>query len=145
VNADLNVQPPVAEELWQQVPPPVKSALLEAWEQAERRCRSLEKQLRELQTHLSQRDGFTTSTPSVLNTSEQANPDSAAHEAEPSRRHRHRHRYRYRSPRAMRRRLWKAGVALLGFLFWPAVVLAVAVILWGLLQWIDPGRARAIL
>src|SRR5262245_54445149 len=48
----MNVKPPIATELWQQIPPPVQSALLEAWEEAERRRQSLEDQILDLKARL---------------------------------------------------------------------------------------------
>jgi hypothetical protein len=57
----MNENPPVAPELWQQIPPPVQSALAEAFAQAERRCQSLEEQLRLAQARL----GITARPPDV--------------------------------------------------------------------------------
>jgi hypothetical protein len=48
----MNENPPVAPELWQQIPPPVQSALAEAFARAEQRCQSLEEQLRQAQARL---------------------------------------------------------------------------------------------
>jgi hypothetical protein len=155
MNSEIHIRPPVATDLWQQVPAPVQSALLEAWEHAERRCQDLEDRLRELQTRLgrpdaaisatpfgalrdehvgpAQIDALPSFTPPTLDTSEKGGPVPASHDTRLGHGRRHRHR-------ARRKRPWRKVVAFMRSLFWPAVVLAVAAVSWGLLWWISPGR-----
>ena len=151
----MNVQPPVAAELWQQIPPPVQSALLEAWRQAEQRCQSLEDQLRQLHDRLDPKDpppafratAFTPAerkdvspafVPPVLTPLDKPVPVPVLpeQEAKPNRgRHRRHHRTRAEK-RAHRRE--KIAEWARNYLFWPALVVIVILALWVLLMLIRP-------
>src|SRR4051794_2266090 len=88
----MNGQPPVAPELWQQIPPPVQSALLEAWEQAERRRQSLEAQVLDLKARLDPKAVLPEfNPPSLAAPLVEAGPVTPAQEAKLARGRRRRH------------------------------------------------------
>jgi hypothetical protein len=134
------VKPPVAAELWHQVPPPVQSALLEAWQQAEQRCQTLEDQLRQLRDHLDRKDvstAFTATAPPVTTPPDKPSPVAPARDTKLSRGRRRRH---HRTPEEKRaRRKEKLAAAAKRYLFWPAIVVAIASIIWGMLRLLIPS------
>jgi hypothetical protein len=134
----MDVKLPVAPEVWQQIPPPAQSALLEALEQAQRRCQSLEEQLHHLQSRVEQPGVSTPSHPLEL-----PGPTPAARDTKLSRRH---HRSHHRSPEEKRRarRREKFLEAAKRHLFWPLLVAAVVLALWVVLQMIGPGKAPPV-
>jgi len=138
----MSVQPPIAPELWQQIPPPAQSALLEAWEQAQRRCQSLEEQLRQLRDRPDRKDILPSFTPPSLPPLDKPNPTPPAHDTKLSR---SRHRRHHRNPREYRKRRREEIVETLKrYLFWPLLVVVAFLLMWGLLQIINPGGAPAL-
>lgn len=159
----MNVKPPVAEELWQQVPPPVQSALLEAWAQAEQRRQSLEEQLRQLrgwkghvdadqekvtalQEQLRQARGWkdppSTFAQPLLTPTEKPNPVPPEQDTKLSRgRQRRQHRTAQEKREQRRERM---DELIRRYLFWPALIVAVVLILWGVLLLTNPGNAPTV-
>ena len=137
----MNENPPVAPELWQQIPPPVQSALAEAFARAEQRCQSLEEQLREAQARLTHVVRLPDFPSPKLDKPETDSPVLPTQEAKPPR---GRRRLRHRSPKGWFKR-WRLRAAenlaenMQQYLFWLLVAVAVALGLWAAVLFINKG------
>ncbi len=138
----MNINLPVATELWQQVPPTAQLAILEAWIQAERQRLSLEERVRELQSRLQAQEGVKETPPPFagpgLEPVEAVRPEQEA-KLSKSRRHRHRHRRPLTPAEKLLRRHKRFG-RVLKYARWPALVLAglllVGGVVWGVVWFI---------
>jgi hypothetical protein len=152
----MNIQPPVAAELWQQIPPLVQSALLEAWWQAEQRCQSLEDQFRQLRDHLDRKapppnslaSTFTPAerkdvspafVPPMLTPLDKLSQSPVLPEKETTL-NRGRRRRHHRTRAEKRARRWeKMAEWARRYLLWHALVVAIVLALWVLLTLIRPS------
>jgi hypothetical protein len=133
----MNDRPPVAPELWQQVPPPVQSALLEAFARAEQRCQSLQEQLRQTQARLGHVVPFADFPSLTLDKPLTPSPIPPTQVTKPGHGRRLRRR---RSPKGWVAR-WRRHVAerFPEYLFWTLLVVASGLVFWLVLQLINPG------
>jgi hypothetical protein len=143
----MNENPPVAPELWQQIPPPVQSALVEAFARAEQRCQTLEEQLRQAQARLGPTARLADFPSLKFDKPEIPSPVLPTQPAQPSH---GRRRRRHRSPKGRFKR-WRQRAAehlfenLSQYLFWLLVVVASALALWWVAgQLISPGGLLSV-
>jgi hypothetical protein len=143
----MNDNPPVAPELWRQIPPPVQSALAEAFARAERRCQSLEEQLRQAEARLGPADRPADVPARKLDKPEIPGPvlPTPAPQPGPGRRRR-----RHRSAKGRFKR-WRLRAAenlaenFTQYLFWLLVAAAIVLGLWAAVQLLTNGSSHLML